>query len=354
VSPDRASIPFGELKLDALLVSGLPNIRYLCGFTGDNGLLLVTPGSQILFTDPRYTSQAAEECTCEVQTITKTPLDQAALRTIRKKRLGRVGFEAARISYEVQQRLEKSRPRGVTLKPVGPVVDQLRMLKSDEEIARIRRSVLTNSEAFEKTLRSIRPGIRESAIAGELEYQMRRLGADKAAFETIVAAGTRSALPHARPSARKVVADEILLIDMGACQEGYMSDMTRVVYLGKPGKRVRSMYNAVLKAQLAALAAVRPGVTAAHVDSAARRVLDAEGLGREFIHSTGHGLGLEIHEGPRLGRRDKTKLAPGMVITIEPGAYVPDFGGVRIEDTVLVTPNGCEILTPTSKELRLL
>ncbi len=354
MSADRALIPFGELKIEALLVSAPPNVRYLSGFTGDNGLLLVTPESQTLFTDPRFTIQAAEECTCEVKTVTKTPLDQAALQTIGRKRIKRLGFEASRMLYDVHQRIQKSLPRGVKLKPIGPVVDRLRMVKSDDEIARIRRSVLTNSAAFEKTVRSIRPGARESAIAAELEYQMRRLGAEKAAFETIVAIGSRSALPHAQPTARKLANDELLLIDMGACQDGYMSDMTRVLFLGEPGRRVRAMYNAVLKAQLAAIDAVRPGVTAAEVDRAARRVLETEGLGKEFVHSTGHGLGLEIHEGPRLGRRDKTKLAAGMAITIEPGAYVRDFGGIRIEDTVLVTKHGCEVLTPTSKELRLL
>jgi len=359
VSPDRGAIPphslnFDELKIDALLVSAPPNVRYLSGFTGDNGLLLVTPDSQTLFTDPRFTIQAAEECTCAVQTVTKTSLDQAALQMIRKKRLKRVGFEATRISYEVHQRIVKSLPAGVKLKPIGPVVDRLRMVKSPEEIARIRRSVLTNSEAFERAVRSIKPGATESAIAAELEYQMRRLGAEKPAFETIVAAGERSALPHAQPTARKLANDELLLIDMGACQDGYMSDMTRVLFLGTPGRRIRAMYNAVLKAQLAAIDAVRQGVTAVHVDRAARRVLEAENLGKQFVHSTGHGLGLEIHEGPRLGRRDKTRLAAGMAITIEPGAYIRDFGGIRIEDTVLVTKTGCEILTPTSKELRVL
>jgi Xaa-Pro aminopeptidase len=354
VSPDRAAIPFGQLKVDALLVSAPPNVRYLCGFTGDNGLLLVTPESQTLFTDPRFTIQAAGECSCEVKTVTKTPLDQAALQMVRRKRLKRVGFEAARISYEVYQRLAKNLPRGYTLVPAGPVVDRLRMLKSADEIARIRRSVLTNSQAFEKAVRSIRAGVRESALAAELEYQMRRLGAEKPAFETIVAAGARSALPHAQPTSRKLANHELLLIDMGACQDGYMSDMTRVLFLGTPSRRVRSMYNAVLKAQLAAIDAVRPGVTAAYVDRAARRVLEQEGLGKEFVHSTGHGLGLEIHEGPRLGRRDKTRLESDMAVTIEPGAYIRDFCGIRIEDTVLVTRNGCEILTPTSKELRLL
>jgi len=354
VSPDRPLILFDELKIDALLVSAPPNVRYLSGFTGDNGLLLATPDSLTLFTDPRFTIQASEECKCTVKTVSKGPLDQAALSAVGRKRLKRVGFEASRLLYDVYQRMQAGLPPGASLKPVGPVVDQLRMIKSDDEIARIRRSVLTNSKAFERTVRAIRPGVTESAIAAELEYQMRRLGAEKAAFETIVAIGPRSALPHAQPTARKLANDELLLIDMGACQQGYMSDMTRMLFLGQPSRRVRGMYNAVLKAQLAALDAVRPGVTAAQVDRAARRVLEAEGLGKEFVHSTGHGLGLEIHEGPRLGRRDKTRLQPGMAITIEPGAYIRDFCGVRIEDTVLVTSRGCEVLTPTSKELMLL
>ena len=351
---DRAVIPFAELKIDALLVSAPPNVRYLSGFTGDNGLLLVTPESQTLFTDPRFTIQAAEECACEVKTVAKTPLDQAAIQTIRRRRWTRIGFERSRMLYEMYRRLDESLPKGVRLKPIGPVVEKLRMIKTDAEIARIRRSVLTNSAAFERATRSIRLGAHESAIAAELEYQMRRLGAEKAAFETIVAIGSRSALPHAQPTARKLGNDELLLIDMGACQDGYMSDMTRVLFLGRLSRRLRGMYNAVLKAQLAAIDVVRPGITAAQVDGAARRVLETEGLGKEFVHSTGHGLGLEIHEGPRLGRRDKTKLEPGMAITIEPGAYIRDFGGIRIEDTVLVTKNGCEVLTPTSKELRLL
>jgi Xaa-Pro aminopeptidase len=354
VSADRSAIPFGELKIDALLISAASNVRYLSGFTGDNGLLLVTADSQTLFTDPRFTIQAAEECACPVVTVSKTPLDQAALQAIRKRRWKRIGFEASRISHEMHARLSEALTKRVALKPIGPIVEKLRMIKSEDEILRIRRSVLTNSEAFEKATKYIRPGARENDIAAELEHQMRSLGAEKAAFETIVAMGPRSALPHAQPTARKLGSNELLLIDMGACQDGYMSDMTRVLFIGRPSRRVRSMYNAVLKAQLAAIDAVRPGMTAAHIDRAARSVLESEGMGKTFVHSTGHGLGLEIHEAPRLGRRDKTKLEPGMAITIEPGAYVRDFGGIRIEDTVLVTKTGCEVLTPTSKELRLL
>jgi len=347
-------IPFSSLKLDALLVSGLPNIRYITGFTGDNALLLITPSGQTLFTDPRFTIQASEECTCPVKIHSKGPLDQAVADSIRRKKLKRIGFEAPRLAYDAYLRLKQALPLGATLKPLTGVVERLRMIKSADEIARIRRSVLTNSRALEKTLRSITPGISEAAVAAELEYRMRGLGGEKAAFDTIVAAGERSALPHARPTSRKLVPDELLLIDMGTCQDGYMSDMTRMFYLGKPSKRVTQLYDAVHQAQLAAIDAVRPGVTAAHVDRKARRVLDLAGYGKAFVHSTGHGLGLEIHEPPRVGRRDKTRLEAGMVITIEPGAYVRGFGGVRIEDTVLVTQKGCEVLTPTTKELMLL
>ena len=347
-------IPFSELKIDALLVSALPNIRYLSGFTGDNALLLVTPESQMLFTDPRFTIQASQECSCAIKIAPRGPVDPCAVEAIRRKKLKRVGFEATRMIYDVHRRLKEALPLGVTLKPIGPVIEQLRMIKSKEEIEHIRLSVQTNSQAFEKTVQSIRPGVSESHIAAELEFQMRRLGAEKPAFETIVAAGSRSALPHAQPGDRKVGVDELLLIDMGACQNGYMSDMTRMLFFGKLNRRIRDMYQSVLKAQLAAIAAVREGITSGQVDQQARQVLESEGLGKEFVHSTGHGLGLEIHEPPRVGRRDKTRLQAGMVITIEPGAYIRDFGGIRIEDTVLVTKNGCEILTPTSKELMVL
>ena len=354
MSPDPPSIAFGELKVDALLVSALPNIRYLSGFTGDNALLLLSPESSTLYTDPRFTIQAADECTCPVQTVTKGPLDAAVVASIQRKKWKRIGFEGSRMLFETYQRIKSALRSGASLKPLAPVVEKLRMIKSPEEIERIRRSVLTNSKAFEKTIGSIRPGVSESSIAGELEYRMRRLGAEKAAFDTIVAFGARAALPHARPTAARLSNGELVLIDMGSCQDGYMSDMTRVVFLGRPSNRLRKMYGAVAKAQLAAINAVRPGVTAAHVDRQARKVLETEGLGKAFVHSTGHGLGLEIHELPRLGKRDKTRLEPGMAITIEPGAYIRDFGGIRIEDTVLVTQSGCEILTPTSKELMVL
>ena len=336
-------------KADALLVSSSANVRYLTGYSGSNGLALVTPSETHFFTDPRYTLEVSQNITCKVH-IAKRALIEAVAGIVKRKKLKKIGFEPAWLNLELHQKLKDLLPLGYSLQPLPAIVENLRMTKSPAEIDMIRKSVRVNSEAYARTLRRVRLGMRERDIAAELDYQMRLHGAEKPAFDTIVAAGTRSALPHAQPTGRKLEENELLLVDMGACLDGYMSDMTRVSFLGFPTKRVRAMYDAVLEAQLAGIDAVRPGVTAARVDAAARDVLKRHGLDRQFVHSTGHGLGLEIHEDPRIGKRDKTELRAGMVITIEPGAYIDGFGGVRIEDTVLVTAAGCEVLTPTTKE----
>jgi Xaa-Pro aminopeptidase len=207
------------------------------------------------------------------------------------------------------------------------------------------------SSAFTNLLGQIRPGVTEMELAAELDHQMRKLGAEGSSFETIVASGERTAFPHAEPTDKPIQHRELLLIDVGARLNGYSSDMTRMVHVGRPTSKARQLYAAVLEAQQAALDSVRENVTASRVDRSARQVLDGYGLAPLFMHSTGHGLGLEIHEPPRLGKGDKTRLKAGMVVTIEPGVYLEGLGGVRIEDTIVVTPKGCEILTPTSKEL---
>jgi len=257
------------------------------------------------------------------------------------------------LSCAQHEALRAELPLGVTLVAVAGLIEQHRMTKSAAEIAAIRKSVETNSKAFEQAVRHARAGMRESDLAAELDYRMRRAGAEGTAFETIVATGPRSALPHARPGAAKLTAGDLVVVDMGAMQAGYASDMTRMLFLGNPGAKVKRMYRAVLEAQEAAIDRVRPGIAAMQVDRAARRVLKAEKLDNAFVHSTGHGLGLEIHEPPRLGRKEHVQLEPGMAITIEPGVYLEGFGGIRIEDTVVVTASGGEVLTPTSKELRL-
>ena len=340
-------------NLDAILVSSPASVRYLTGFTGSNGVLLAFAGEAIFFTDPRYTIQSASEVSCRTQ-VSKGPILQAVAELATRRRVRRLGFERAHLSYEGFDTLRGKLPMQTSLEPVAGWLEAYRMLKSAEEIERIRRSVEVNSKAFESSVRRLRPGMREADLAAEIEYAMRRLGAEKPSFETIVAAGARSALPHAHPTGAAMKPGQLLLVDMGTFVDGYASDMTRMLFLGPPGARVKRLYRAVLEAQLAAIDAVRPGATTVQVDRQARRVLKKFGLDRAFVHSTGHGLGLEIHELPRIGRKDPTPLAAGMAITIEPGAYLEGFGGVRIEDTVVVTANGCEVLTPTSKELRVL
>jgi Xaa-Pro aminopeptidase len=237
--------------------------------------------------------------------------------------------------------------------PRGGEVEKLRIIKSEDELNAIRQSARTNSMALEESLRKLKPGMAEAELAAEIDYQMRRLGAEKSSFDTIVASGIRSALPHAHPT-RAAIERGVLLIDMGAFENGYASDMTRTFFVGAPSRQFKQLYQAVLEAQLAAIDAVRPGVKASAIDGVARKVLKAHGLDKAFNHSTGHGLGLEIHELPKLGKKEKLELQAGMAITVEPGAYIANVGGVRIEDTVVVTTAGYEILTPTPKELRVI
>lgn len=340
------------LEIDAMLVSHLPNIRYLTGFTGSNALLLVTRLDAFLFTDPRYDIQAKRETSCKV-TIARHPILAAAAKLILRKRYRAIGVEPYHLMMSTYGYLREKIP-ACELKPITDLVETLRMVKSEAEIALIRRSVATNSKALAMALKRFKPAMRECDLAAEIDYQMRRLGAEHTSFDTIVATGARAALPHARPGSAPIETNQLLLIDMGATQDGYTSDMTRTVSVGNAPAQWKRNYQAVLEAQLAAIDAVRPGVPAGRPDKAARQVLEKHGLEKTFTHSTGHGLGLEIHEAPRLGKKEKTKLHAGMVVTIEPGIYLEGEGGIRIEDTVLVTANGCEILTPTSKDLAVL
>jgi Xaa-Pro aminopeptidase len=342
-----------ERKLDGFLIGFGANLRYLTGFTGSNGMLLVTPRDALFFTDPRYRLQAGQEVSCRVR-VARGPLLPLAAAAAARRGLRRLGFEKARLSFEQYETLTAALSMRASARPVGGWIEKLRMVKSAGELQRIRESVALNSRAFEQAVRHAKAGMHEIDLAAEIDYRMRRLGAEKPAFDTIVAAGERGAKPHARPTGESLRRHDLVVVDMGAQREGYMSDMTRMLHVGAPPAKTRRTYRAVLEAQLAALDAVRAGVAADAVDRAARRVLQKFGLDKAFTHSTGHGLGLEIHEPPRLGKKDKTRLEAGMAITIEPGVYLEGFGGIRIEDTVVVTPNGCEILTPTSKELRMI
>jgi Xaa-Pro aminopeptidase len=341
-----------DSRANAFLITALVNVRYLSGFTGSHGALLLTNERALLFTDPRYQTQAPQESDCEVK-IAKGPLTATVSNWIKRLRLKTVAIEQNRISFAEYQHLKEAAPK-IRLKPVAGEVEKLRMTKSPAEVATIKASVHLNSAALEQAMRLFKPSMTEVDLAAEIDYRMRRLGADGSAFETIVASGQRTALPHAKPTDRPIQRDQLLLVDMGANVAGYASDMTRTYAVGKLDAKMRRMYRAVLESQLAAIDAVKPGTLCSSVDRAARNILQGYGLDKLFLHSTGHGLGLEIHEPPRVGRKERTKLEAGMVITIEPGTYDEDIGGVRIEDTVVVTTNGCEVLTPTAKELVVL
>jgi Xaa-Pro aminopeptidase len=341
--------------LDALLVTHLPNVRYLCGFRGSAGVFLLEAGQRSskgrFYTDGRYTQQANEEVQGARVVIGKRSAFVEACEGARKAGPRTLGFEAEQLSYSDFRQLGQLLGRNTRLKPTMGLVEQMRIIKDGDEIGQIRASVLLAASLFQTALSVIKPGVAEAQVAGELELQARRAGAEGMSFDTIVAAGRRSALPHGRASSQPIPTEGFIILDYGVILAGYCSDMTRTVHAGPVSRMHRRMYNAVREAQLASIGAVGPGVETGEVDRAGRDVLKKAGFDTYFTHSTGHGVGIEVHEPPRLARGQTQKLAPGMVITIEPGIYIPEEGGVRIEDMVLVTETGHEVLTPTTKDL---
>lgn len=347
----RFAQALSERRLDAFLVTYLPNLRYLCGFTGSSGVLAVGEGRAGFFTDGRYREQSrAEVKGVAIKVVKGSPL-AAAAEWLKKARARRVGLESERVTLAQKGALTDLLSSKVRLQPVAGLVEGLRAVKDSAEVRRLRAAVGLASSLYGPLVRLIRPGRSESAIAGKLEYLARLAGAEGMSFATIVASGPRSALPHGVASSQPIVNNGFIVIDYGVILDGYCSDMTRTLYVGRPGAWATKVYQAVREAQQAAVEAVGPGVETGKVDQAARKVLAKAGLVRYFTHSTGHGVGIEIHETPRLARGQREPLQPGMVVTIEPGVYVPGKGGVRIEDMVLVTERGYEVLTPTPKEL---
>jgi Xaa-Pro aminopeptidase len=340
-----------ESKVDALLISHLPNIRYLCGFSGSAGFLLVSENERVFFTDSRYRRQAQEQVKGAKVVIAKGALLKAVGEWIsdHHKRWN-VGIEADHLTVAEKKRLADLLPSGVKLRNVPPLVEHARMVKDEEELQLIRAAVQLGATLFDRALEVIKPGVKEVEVAAEMEYMARRAGAEGMSFPTIIASGPRSALPHGRASEQAIAPGGFVVCDFGVILAGYCSDQTRTVWVGLELDKARSAYYAVKAAQEAAVQAVRPGVTVGDVDSAARKVLAKAGFGRYFTHSTGHGVGLEIHEPPRVAAAQTEVLKPGMVITIEPGIYFPGEWGIRIEDMVAVTESGCEVLTPTKKD----
>ena len=348
----------GRVRGQPFYASALANIRYLTGFTGSAGHLLVTADSATLFTDGRYTAQARDQVRCADVHISAGDARPALVASAKKLRLRRLRFEANRIDYETYAYLNAELPR-CRLMPVHSVVEKLRQTKSAAEIAAIRDSLSLNSASFEDVCNRMDRGWSEAQVAAELEFAMRKRGAEGAAFPTIVASGEHGARPHAEPRGLRVEPRALVVVDQGAILRGYCSDMTRMVALGDPGAAQKALVRAVLEAQAAAIDAVRSGVECRTVDGRARDVLKKTTvagvrLDKLFVHSTGHGLGLEIHEGPRIAPGQRQRLRTGMVVTIEPGVYLDGVAGVRIEDVVAVTETGCDVLTSTPRELRVL
>ena len=340
-----------KARLDALLVTHPSNWYYLTGFTGEAGVLVVSRGGAALISDGRFTTQAREEASSVRYIEQKGSLIESTGSLLQEKSLRRVGFDPSQISVAQLRSLRKSAGARTKWIATRGLVEALRIRKEPEELAQMRRAAILAGEVLSGALNLLKPGVSENEVAAEIEYQMRRGGASGPAFETIVAFGERSALPHARPTAKRLKKNELVVLDLGVILAHYCSDITRTVYVGRAPARVKHWHNAVLEAQTAAIAAVGAGVSSGEVDAAARQVLAGYKLDRYFTHSTGHGLGLEVHEDPRVARGQSARLESGFVITIEPGIYMAAVGGIRIEDDVAVHPHKTEILTRIPRDL---
>lgn len=352
----RLRVSLVQSELDALLVSAMPNIRYLTGFTGSNGLVVVTANEALLLTDFRYSVQVKHEVAREVKVV----IEQSSLWTrlwSELKALPRVevlAFESAHVTHQDAARFATGPSEGGAWRwrPALNLVEVLRESKDASELAHIRAAVAIAEQALARTLPQVRAGMTELSVAGLLEYEMRLAGSERTAFETIVAAGARSALPHARASAQVIGTGDLLLFDFGATSAGYVSDITRTFIVGRaPDARQLEIHDVVREANGSASAAVRAGMRGRDADALARDYIERRGFGAAFGHSTGHGIGLEIHEAPRLAKTAEAPLPPGSVVTIEPGVYLEGWGGVRIEDDVHLTSEGPVVLTSFERGL---
>ena len=341
--------------LDALLVTRLPNIRYLCGFTGSAGMLLITGDGTMFVSDGRYEEQAREQLgAVGVDARIAIGTTAARQRELLHDAIPdgtRLGLEAHGVTWAQQRTFSTEWFPQLELVPTEGVVEQLRRVKEPAEVARIRTACAIADDALREVTPRLGDAPTEQEVALRLELAMRERGASGNSFEPIVASGPNGAKPHARPTARRIQAGELIVLDFGCVVDGYCSDMTRTVSVGDPGPDARRLWDVVLTSQRAGRAATRAGVACADVDRACRAVIEEAGLGERFVHSTGHGVGLEIHEDPRVAGTARDSLAVGHVVTVEPGVYVPGVGGVRIEDTVVVTADGADPLTAFPKEL---
>ena len=344
-----------ERELHALLVTDLVNVRWLTGFTGSNGAAVVgTDGTLRFVTDFRYLTQAAEQLADAWSREISTDLLEGVVKQLPDEGELRLGFDDAHLSVRDHAKLARIAREGIELVPAGGAVEGLRVVKDADELDRVRAAARLADEALTEVLGRGLAGRTERDVALDLEFTMRRLGAEAASFPPIVAAGAHGALPHAVPRDVEIPAGTLCVVDWGAQLDGYASDCTRTFATGTVDPRDREVYDLVLRAQEAALAAVRPGPTGREVDAVARAIIDAAGHAEHFGHGLGHGVGLAVHEGPRLSKQGDTALGAGMVVTVEPGVYVPGAIGVRIEDLVIVTDDGAEVVSSLPKELQVI
>ncbi len=361
----RLRSAFPDLGVEALVVSHAPNLRYLVNHVGTAGLAVITSDAVHLLIDFRYQTAVemlqASPSACPALRVRLVPgsYDAALVECLAELGARTIGFEAAQVSVARHQtwiRACDARGLAIRLSPTERAVEGGRVIKDGGEVDTLRRAASGLTRVADAAFAAVRPGVTERAVAGAIEAALRAEGYERPAFDTIVASGPHAALPHHRAGERKLGVGDLVVLDFGGVLDGYCSDLTRTVSVGAPSSDALRVHAAVLAAQRAAIDAVRPGVLASLVDAAARQVLDARGLGEAFGHGTGHGLGLDVHEDPRVARatvdNPSVLLQAGMVLTVEPGAYLAGWGGVRIEDDVLVTPTGCETLTSVPRDLR--
>jgi Xaa-Pro aminopeptidase len=348
---NKLSARLPELEIDALLVTRLPNVRYLTGFTGSNGQALVTSGGDgdVFMTDGRYTEQSRREVPDMRRETYLAEFATMFARACRDAKGSRIGFETAGVTYKLWEQL--SATEGVSLVPVGPEIEQLRWVKDRDEIELLNRAQAITDEAFDRIQAKLVEGITEREVALELEWAMRQAGAEGLSFDSIVGFGESAAEPHHHPSDRPLKPGDVVKFDFGALYGGYHADMTRTIAFGEPPGEIREIHALVARAQQAGIEAVRAGVVGRDADAASRKIIAEAGRGEAFSHSLGHGVGLEIHEGPTLRMTSDDVVPVGAVVTVEPGVYVPGLGGVRIEDMVEVTEDGCRVIGTSTREL---
>lgn len=337
-----------EKKLDAILITNPINRKYISGFTGTAGVAIVSQSATRFITDFRYIEQASEQAQQFTIIEHKGAIESEIKQQLTELNIGNLGFEKDDVTYASFERYKKA--LGTNLVPVSGLIEEIRLIKSPEELRILKRAGEIADAAYKHIQAYIRPGVREIEIANELEFFMRKKGATSSSFDMIVASGYRSALPHGVASEKKIQSGELVTMDYGALYNGYCSDITRTVAVGQISEELQTIYHTVLKAQLRGVKGIKPGMTGKEADALTRDYITDKGYGEYFGHSTGHGLGLEVHEEPRLSHLSESILEPGMVVTVEPGIYVPGVGGCRIEDDIVITETGNERLTNATKE----